>query len=63
VAATVEQEADLDDYTRVRFRLAREAGLTRLEAERFAHGPVPLTTLRKLRRDGCPSAVIARIVC
>ncbi len=58
-----EQELDLDDYTRVRFYLARDAGLTRLEAARFARGPVPLATLRKLRADGCPSAVLARIVC
>ncbi len=59
---TAEQELDLDDYTRVRFYSAREAGLTRLEAARFARGPVPLKTLRKLRADGCPSVTIARIV-
>ncbi len=59
---TAEQELDLDDYTRVRFYLAREAGLTRLEAARFARGPVPLRTLRKLKADGCPSATLARIV-
>ncbi len=58
-----EPDADLDAYTRVRFRYARQAGLTRLEAARFAHGPVPLATLRKLRADGCPAATIARIVC
>ena len=57
-----EQDLDLDDYTRVRFYLARDAGLTRLEAARFARGPVPLATLRKLRADGCASALIARIV-
>ncbi len=39
--ATAEQELDLDDYRRVRFYVARQAGLTRLEAARFAHGPVP----------------------
>ncbi len=52
----------LDDYTRVRFHAARAAGLTRLEAARFAHGQVTLATLRKLRADGCPSATISRIV-
>ncbi len=57
-----EQEIDLDDYTRVRFQYARDAGLTKLEADRFARGPVPLKTLRKLKADGCPSATIARIV-
>lgn len=63
----VEQEdagADaLDEYQRVRFREAREAGLTRLEAHRFALGETPLQMLRRLRADGCPSATIARIVC
>ncbi len=57
-----EQDLDLDDYTRVRFYLARDAGLTRLEAARFARGPVPLKTLRKLQADGCASALIARII-
>ncbi len=61
-AAETQEPPDLDDYTRVRFHLARHAGLTRLEAARFAHGPVPLTTLRKLRADGCPAATLARIV-
>ncbi len=59
---TPEQELDLDDYTRVRFHLARDAGLTRLEAARFARGPVPLRTLRKLKADGCPAVTLARIV-
>ena len=55
-------EPELDDYTRVRFHEAREAGLTRLEADRFARGTATLRTLRKLRADGCPAAVIAQIV-
>ncbi len=59
---TAVQEIDLDDYTRVRFYLAREAGLTRLEAARFARGPVPLRTLRKLKADGCAPALMTRIV-
>ena len=58
----VELTADLDDYTRVRFHAAREAGLTRLEAARFAYGQETLQTLRKLRDDGCPPATLARIV-
>ena len=53
---------DLDPYERVRFQEARNAGLTRLEAARFAFGPVPLRTLRKLKRDRCDPATIARIV-
>jgi hypothetical protein len=57
-----EQETELDDYQRERFRAARQAGLTRLEAARFAHGTVPLATLRKLRADGCPPSLIARVV-
>lgn len=54
---------DLGDYERVRFHAARAAGLTRLEAARFAYGRETLHTLAKLRADGCPSATIARIVC
>lgn len=60
---TAEQEVDLDDYMRVRFHQARAAGLTRLEAARFAHGPETLRTLRRLRDSGCPASTIARIVC
>ncbi len=62
----VEQEErpsdDLDDYERARFHEARHAGLTRLEAARFAHGDQPLHTLWQLKRDGCPAATIARIL-
>lgn len=57
------QADDLTDYQRARFHAARQAGLTRLEAARFAHGPVPLRTLRRLKADGCAPATIARIVC
>lgn len=53
---------ELDAYERVRFREAREAGLTRIEALRFAQGETPLHTLWKLKQDGCPGAVIAQIV-
>ena len=64
VAEVAEQQADdLDDYQRARFHEARHAGLTRLEAARFAYGDQPLHTLWKLRADGCPGSVIARIVC
>lgn len=56
------QGDDRTDYERARFRAAREAGLTKLEADRFARGGESLQTLRKLRADGCPPAVIARIV-
>lgn len=59
---TLEQEHDLDDYTRVRFHEAREAGLTKLEAARFARGPETLRTLRLLRDGGCPASTISRIV-
>jgi hypothetical protein len=64
MSAQVEEQADLDldNYTRVRFQEAREAGLTRLEADRFARGTEPLKTLRALKASGCPPAVIARIV-
>ena len=59
----VEATSDLGEYERVRFQAAREAGLTRLEAARFAFGSTPLRTLRRLQAGGCPAAVIARIVC
>ena len=62
---TVDEEVteDLDDYHRERFQAARAAGLTRLESARFAYGPETLRTLRRLQADGCPAAVLARIVC
>jgi hypothetical protein len=60
--ATSPVDLELDNYTRVRFQEAREAGLTRLEADRFARGTEPLKTLRALKASGCPPAVIARIV-
>jgi len=60
--AAEKTEDDLDDYTRVRFHEAREAGLTKLEAARFARGPETLRTLRLLKDGGCPAATIARIV-
>ncbi len=57
------QPPDLDNYTRVRFHEARAAGLTRVEALRFAQGPATLKTLRTLKDAGCSGALIARIVC
>lgn len=45
-----------------RRREARKAGLTRVEAERFAAGDQPVALLRRLVKDGCPPATIARIV-
>jgi hypothetical protein len=62
VASPPDQELD-DDYIRVRFHEAREAGLTEIEAARFAKGRESLRTLRALRAAGCPAATIARIVC
>lgn len=53
---------DLDTYERVRFHEARAAGLTRLESARFAYGTGTLHTLWQLKADGCPAAVIARIM-
>jgi hypothetical protein len=52
----------LDKYQQVRFLEARRAGLTRLEADRFARGDQPLHTLWKLRDQGCDGRLIARIV-
>lgn len=57
------QDEELDEYRLVRFHAARAAGLTKLESKRFADGPVTLRTLRRLKRDGCPSVTISRIVC
>lgn len=64
MAGVAEEEAadELDAYQRVRFHAAREAGLTRLEARRFALGETSLQTLWKLRAAGCPPATLARIV-
>lgn len=59
----VAAEQELDEYQRERFAAARAAGLTRVEALRFARGQETLRTLRQLRDRGCPPAVIARIVC
>ena len=53
---------DLDDYEAVRFHEARAAGLTRLEAARFAYGRETLHTLWQLKAAGCPGAIIAKIV-
>ena len=57
-----EQQDELTDYQRVRCHAARHAGLTRLEAARFATNNVPLQTLRRLRDGGCPAPLIARII-
>lgn len=53
---------ELDAYQVVRFREARAAGLTRVEADRFARGDTPLHTLWKLRAASCAPALIAQIV-
>ena len=53
---------DLDPYERVRFHEARAAGFTRLEAARFAYGTGTLHALWQLKADGCPAAVMARIL-
>jgi hypothetical protein len=60
VAAPVDE---LDAYERTRFLEARAAGLTRLEARRFAFGDQPLHLLWKLRDEWCAGRLIARIVC
>jgi hypothetical protein len=67
MAATIAPEDaeltdELDPYHRVRFNAARHAGLTRLESARFAYGRETLHVLWRLQADGCPSALIARIV-
>jgi len=53
---------DHDDYWLVRFHAARRAGLTRLEAKRFADGAVTLKTLREMVAGGAPAETIARVV-
>lgn len=53
---------DLDTYERVRFHEARAAGLTRLEAARFAYGTGTLHTLWTLKAAGVPASLIARIL-
>lgn len=58
----VAQDEVLDPYRRQRFQAARSVGLTKVEALRFANGQTSLRTLRKLREDGCPPALIAEIV-
>ncbi len=55
-------EDTFSPYHRIRYHAAREAGLTRIEARRFALGQETLQTLRQLRRDGCSPSTLARIV-
>jgi hypothetical protein len=45
-----------------RFREAREAGLTLVEARLFAESDADIGVLRKLVRDGCPPKTMARIL-
>jgi hypothetical protein len=60
--AVAAPDAELDAYERTRFLEARAAGLTRLEADRFARGDQPLHLLWKLRDNGCAARLIAAIV-
>jgi len=57
-----EDDDDHDDYWLQRFHAARRAGLTRVEAHRFADGTVTLKTLREMVAGGAPSETIARVV-
>ena len=57
-----EDDDDHDDYWLARFQSARRAGLTRVEAKRFADGTVPLATLRKCVAGGAKPETIARVV-
>lgn len=55
-------EEERTDYWTVRFHAARRAGLTRVEARRFADGTVTLKTLRECVAGGATPAMIARVV-
>lgn len=57
-----ESDAVHDDYWFVRFHSARRAGLTMVEAKRFADGTVTLKTLREMRAAGARPETIARVV-
>jgi len=45
-----------------RFFEARDAGLTRVEARKFAESTTHVGLLRQLVRDRCPAITIARIL-
>lgn len=47
---------------RRRFREARQAGMSIVEAQLFADSDQDIGTLRKLVKAGCPPDVMARIV-
>ncbi len=53
---------DHGDYWLQRFHAARRAGLTRVEAHRFADGTVTLKTLREMVSGGARPETIARVV-
>lgn len=59
------ETGELDETRRVmvrRFREARLAGLTLVEARLFAESDVDIGLLRKLVAVGCPPRQIARIL-
>jgi hypothetical protein len=56
---------ELDEAQRVylkRYKEAREFGLTQLEARLFAESGTDVGLLRRLKADGCPPAVAAKIL-
>lgn len=59
---TVEPPTEQQRVVLRRFHEARRAGLTRVEADRFAVAATDVGLLRKLVAGGCPAAMIARIL-
>lgn len=57
----VEPSEDVVRYLR-RYREARRAGLTIVEARLFAESPADVGELRKLVKGGCPVELIRDIV-
>ena len=58
----LDDDDDHDDYRLQRFHAARRAGLTKVEAKRFADGAATLKTLRECVAGGARPETIARVV-
>lgn len=50
------------EVLRWRYKEARQAGLTIVEASLFAESDADLAELRRLVRDGCPTELVRLIV-
>jgi hypothetical protein len=51
-----------DEVLRWRYNEAREAGMSDVDANRFAHSRIDLGELRRAVKKGCPPEFIAQVV-